>query len=120
MPTTYLDQNALIGLGRKARAADFRRELDDVLGAGALKVVLSLWHLVETAHTKKLENAIELANFIESLRPAWLFERHNVLLMEVAEDFYEYAHIEYEPAPKISTFSAMYAALNRSPDDSRF
>jgi hypothetical protein len=95
-------------------------KLDEVLDSGALRIVLSLWHLVETAHTPKLENAIELARFIESLRPAWLFERHDVLLMEVAEDFYKYAHIEFERAQRISTFSAMYAALNRSADGTRF
>jgi len=120
MPTTYLDQNALIGLGRKARASEFRMKLDEVLDSGALRIVLSLWHLVETAHTPKLENAIELARFIESLRPVWLFERHDVLLLEVAEDFYKYAHIEFERAQRISTFSAMYAALNRSADGSLF
>jgi hypothetical protein len=120
MSTTYLDQNALIGLGRKARVADFRKKLDDAINSEALGVVLSLWHLVETAHTKKLENAVELAQFIESLRPAWLFERHDVLLMEVAEDFYRYAHIEYEATPRISIFSAIFAALNRSAEGSRF
>ena len=120
MPTTYLDQNALIGLGRKARGSAFRMKLDDVLDSGALRVVLSLWHLVETAHTTKLENAIELAQFIESLRPAWLFERHDVLLMEVAQDFYKYAHIEYDAAPRISTFSVMFAAMNRSANGPRF
>lgn len=120
MPNTYLDQNALIGLGRKARDGEFRKKLDDALSAGALSVVLSLWHLVETAHTKKLENAIELAQFIESLHPAWLFERHDVLRMEIAEGFYRYAHIEYAPAPRISTFSAMFAANNRSADAPRF
>lgn len=120
MPTTYLDQNALIGLGRKARVAEFRKKLNDVLDSGALSVVLSLWHLVETAHTKRLENAVELAQFIESLRPAWLFEKHDVLRMEVADDFYRYAHLEYEAAPRISTFSAIFAALNRSADGPRF
>lgn len=120
MPTTYLDQTALIGLGRKARVPEFRKKLDDVLNSGGLRLVLSLWHLVETVHTTKLENAIELARFIESLRPAWLFERHDILLMEVAEDFYQYTHIEFKPTPRISTFSAMYAALNRSADGPRF
>ena len=120
MPTTYLDQTALIGLGRKARVPEFRKKLDDVLNSGGLRVVLSLWHLVETVHTTKLENAIELAQFIESLRPAWLFERHDVLRMEVAEDFCKYAHIEHEAEPRISTFSAIFAALNRSPDGPRF
>jgi hypothetical protein len=120
MPTTYLDQNALIGLGRKARDAEFRKKLDAALDSGALSVVLSLWHLVETAHTTKLENAIELAQFIESVRPAWLFERHDVLRMEIAEAFYGYAHIGYEPVSRISTFSAMFAAMNRSADDPRF
>jgi len=120
MPTTYLDQNALIGLGRKARDAEFRKRLDAALGSGALSVVLSLWHLVETAHTKRLENAIELAQFIDSLHPTWLFERHDVLRMEVAEDFYKYSRIEHKVEPRISSFSAIFAALNRHADDPRF
>src|SRR5262245_610943 len=105
MPLTYLDQNALIGLGRKARAAEFRKKLDASLESGALRVVVSTWHLIETTHAPKLELAVELAEFIDSLDSAWLFERHDILRMEVAEDFYEYAGIEHQPVSRVATRS---------------
>jgi hypothetical protein len=120
MALTYLDQNALIGLGRKARVPDFRGKVDSALESGALSVVVSTWHLIETANSPRLEPAIELAEFIDSLRSAWLFERHDILLMEVADDFYTFAHIEHQSASRVATRSAVIAALNRTPDSARF
>lgn len=90
MPTTYLDRNALIPLGLKARKPELRKKLDAALESGALRVVRSIWHLIETTRTDKLELAVELARFIDSLNPMWLFERHDILRMEVADDFYKF------------------------------
>jgi hypothetical protein len=120
MPSTYLDQNALIRLGQKARDPEFRKKVDVRLESGELSVVLSLWHLVETTHTGKLDRALELARFIASLNTAWLHERHDILKMEVADDFYKFAHVENETAPRIATLSAIFAALHREPDAPRF
>jgi hypothetical protein len=120
MGITYLDQNALIGLGRKARTPEFRRNVDVALESGTLTVVVSTWHLIETAHARRIESAVELAEFIDSLHPSWLFERHDILLMEVADDFYKFAHVEHQSAPRVGTRSAVLAALNRTADAPKF
>ncbi len=68
----YLHQNALIALGRKARKEQFRCKLDLILASSAMTFVVTLWHLVETANTDNVKQSVELAVFIESLRPLWL------------------------------------------------
>jgi len=120
MPLTYLDQNALIKLGVQARQSQFRRKIDSALASGCLNVVVSSWHLIETAHSARLEPALELAEFIESLRPAWLFERHDLLKIEVSEDFFKFASIPYPVTPRVTTRSAVIAALSNKPDGPRF
>jgi hypothetical protein len=37
MLLTYLDQNALLALGYKARSADYRKKIDAMLESGSLK-----------------------------------------------------------------------------------
>jgi hypothetical protein len=116
----YLDQNALIALGRKARTSEFREKLDDALEGGALSVVVSPWHLIETAHSTNLGMAIELAEFIDSLKPAWILERHDILKLEVQEDFYRFLGLDYTSKPRVTTRSAAFAALNNCKDSPRF
>ncbi len=57
MYITYLDQNALIDLGVRARRVEFREKLDAAIGSGAFTPMVSSWHLVETANTTNLANA---------------------------------------------------------------
>jgi hypothetical protein len=119
MGLTYLDQTALIALGRKARQADFRAKLDAQLSS-SLTVVLSSWHLVETSRTKNLANGIELATFIDSLKPVWLHELFTLRKMDVEDDFDRFLKIEVPMGDRVTTKSAVFAELNGSPDSSRF
>src|SRR5260370_40619469 len=111
MPQTYLDQNALIALGVMARKADFRKKLDFSLESGALIVVVSTWHLVETANTKKMAGALELAEFIDSLKPAWLLDRRDAQRLKVEEDFCGFLNLDCLKKPRVTTPSASLAAL---------
>jgi hypothetical protein len=120
MPLTYLDQNALIELGRAARSPDFRKKLDTALKSRSLAVVVSSWHLIETAHTTNLANAVELAEFIDSLKPTWLFERRNIQQLDVEEDFYRILKLEHPSTPRVTTRSAVFAALNHQNDNPKF
>src|SRR5690348_17214507 len=103
MALIYLDQNALIELGRNARSSTFRKRLDGFIETGSLNVVVSLWHLIETAHTKNCNNAMELAEFIDSIRPAWLLERRDIQKLEVQEDFYKFLKLEFAMASRVTT-----------------
>jgi len=119
MPLTYLDQNAVIYL--EQRASDpFRAKLDAAIGSGKLQVVVSSWHLIETAKTKDVDKAVRLANFIDSLQPAWLLERHNIQMLEVQEDFYGFARLEFEGRPRLGTLSYAIATLNGEKDSPKF
>jgi hypothetical protein len=121
MPMTYLDQNALINLGRKALGnPEFRGKIDAAIQSGALTIVLSSWHLIETANTTNLENAIKLADFMVSLRPSWLLERHNIQTLEVHEDFFRFAKVDFQGQLPIGTLSSVIAALNKEKDAPKF
>lgn len=120
MAQIYLDQNALIGLGAKARSQAFRKKLDELVESGIFNAVVSPWHLIETAHTKNLDNAVELAEFIDSLKPAWLLERRDIQRLEVQEDFYRFLKFDFEIAPRVTTRSAAFATLLGRKDTARF
>ncbi len=120
MPLTYLDQNALIELGRRARGDQFGKKLVSGTGAGLLTIVVSLWHLIETAHTPNLGSALELAEFIDSLKPFWLLERRDIQRLDVEEDFYRFLRLDYPSKPRVTTRSAVVAALNGAEDAPRF
>ncbi|SRR6266403_1232994 len=120
MPLTYLDQNALIELGRMARNSDFRRRLDSAIESGSFAAVVSSWHLIETAHTSNLANAIELAEFIDSLKPSWLLERRDIQKLDVEEDFYRFLRLDYPTKPRVTTRSPVFATLNNQKDSAKF
>jgi hypothetical protein len=114
MPLTYPDQNALIALGVKARKPEFRKKLDSALESGSFSVVVSAWHLIETANTNNLEGAVELAEFIDSLRPAWLLERRDAQQLEVEEDFCRFLKLECPTKPRVTTRSAVVGGLEQT------
>lgn len=120
VPQTYLDQVALIELGRKARSAAFRQKLDSALQSGFLAVVVSSWHLIETAHTTNLANAVELAEFMDSLNPAWLLERRDIQKLDVEEDYCKFLGLDNPNRPRVTTRSAVVAAVSGKKDSPRF
>jgi len=120
MASTFLDQNALIALGRKARQPEFRKKLDYALDSKTLNVVTSSWHLIETANTTDLIKALELADFIDSLKPSWLLERRDVQMLDTEEDLLRYLKLEVPVRPRVTTRSAVFAALNRQTDSAKF
>lgn len=120
MALTYLDQNALIELGRNARKPEFRKRIDAALEIQSFTVVLSSWHLIETSRTANLKNAVELAEFIESLNPKWVYERLDIQKLEVEDDFFKFLRIEHVPKPRVTTLSTVIAALNHQADAPKF
>jgi hypothetical protein len=120
LPLTYLDQNALIALGRKARDSGFRENLDLALESNSITIVVSSWHLIETANTRNLDNALELAEFIDSVRPSWLLERRDIQRIDVEENFCKFLKVECPVKPRVTTRSAVFAALNNQADAPKF
>jgi len=120
VPLVYLDQNALIELGVKARKTDFRGRLDGIIASGAMIAVFSTWHLIETANTNNLANAVELAEFIDSLKPTWLLERRNIQKLDVQEDFWRFLGMDFQNRSRVGSRSAVIAALNGQADAPKF
>jgi hypothetical protein len=94
--------------------------LDNALYSGSLTVVVSSWHLIETANTAALDKAIELAEFIDSVRPGWLLERRDIQKLEIEEDFCRFFGLEHPAKPRVTTRSAAFAALNNAKDAAKF
>jgi hypothetical protein len=108
----YLDQNALIGLGLRVHKDPLLRErIYKRIGAGSLRIVVSLWHLVETAQTANINSATRLADFIDSLEPLWIHERRELQKLDVKEDFYRHCNIEFEVHARITSKPAVLGAL---------
>jgi len=120
MPLTYLDQVALLKLGYSAKDDGFRASVNAVIASGLVTVVVSSWHLVETAHKTNLQKAIALAEFIDSLNPMWLLERLNIMKLDVEEDFYRFANVDFEPMPRVTTRSAAIGSLLGERDSPRY
>lgn len=120
MPLTYLDQNAVIYIEKAASDPAFQAKLNAAIASGQSTIVVSSWNLIETAKTKDVDKAVRLADFIDSLRPAWLLERHNVQTLEVQEDFYRFAKLEFEGRPRLGTRSYVIATLNGQKDSAKF
>lgn len=120
MSLVYPDQNALVALGFKSQNAEFRKKVDAAIDSGTLTFVVSTWHLIETAHSPNLASATRLADFIDSLRPMWLLERRDLQKLDVEEDFLRFLKIDRDRQPRVTTRSAVIAALNGAEDGPRF
>ncbi len=108
----YLDQNALIDLGLRVQKVQLLRErLYNRIGDGSLPIVVSPWHLVETAQTTNIDSATRLADFIDSLKPLWIHERRELQKLDVQEDFYGFCKIEFQPTLRITSKAAVIGAL---------
>jgi hypothetical protein len=108
----YLDQNALIGLGlRVQKDALLREKLYKRIGDDSLRIVVSPWHLVETAQTANVDSATRLADFIDSLKPLWIHERRELQKLDVQEDFYRFCKIDFQVAPRVTSKAAVIGAL---------
>ncbi len=116
MPNVYLDQNALIYAGKKRQKdASFSTNLFNAIADGRFTIILSAWHWVETARTKNLGMAAELADFMDGLNSRWLRDRRDLEKIEVHRNFFKFIGVDYTPPPAILTRIELIAALNRLP-----
>ena len=64
--------------------------------------------------------AVELAEFIDSLKPAWLLERRDIQKLDVEDDFFRFLGLGNPGKPRVTTRSAVHAALLGQKDSPRF
>src|SRR5215469_379471 len=90
MPRLYLDQNALIRLGRKSPDS---AEVTQRIADGGLTLVLSPAHWLDIAGGVIYDASRELARSMDGLRPMWLRERTKLFRLE-CQEFLEGAQFE--------------------------
>jgi hypothetical protein len=116
MPNVYLDQNALIYAGKKGhKDARFSANLLNAVASGRFTIILSPWHWVETARTKNLAMAGDLADFMDKLCSRWLRDRRDLERLEVHRNFFKFIGVDYPIPPPIFSRVELIAALNRVP-----
>ena len=93
-PLTYCDNNFVI------RAHDaperYKAHLRALASTGKVKFVLSPWHWREMAQDADHARGTSVANFCDSLGPAWLYDRRSIQRREVAAALYRFANIQAE------------------------
>jgi len=118
MPSIYLDQNALINSGLRARSNPaFKAKFAGAIATERFTPTVSAWHWVEASRTRNIASAGQLADFIDSLNPGWLRERRDLEKTEVQEAFFRFCGVPFEPIPAIVRRVDLIAALNRRPAD---
>src|SRR5215467_4046554 len=90
MPRLYLDQDALIRLGRKGPDS---AEVTQRIADSGLTLLLSPVHWLDTAEDASDDDSRELARFMDSLQPKWLRERTRLFRLE-CQEFLEGAQFE--------------------------
>jgi len=102
-PLVYCDQNfvAITHDGPEA----YRTRVQELASAGTLTYVLSPWHWVDMAEDADVVRSASVADFIDSLGPAWLYERRNIQEKEVSRAFYGFIGLQIPPQPMIGNIN---------------
>jgi hypothetical protein len=91
MPLVYCDHNFVV----TAHAAPdpYRRHLGELVANGNATFILSSQHWIEMAEDRDLARGIATADFVDSLRPRWLFTRRSIERKEVGAAFFRFAGV---------------------------
>ena len=99
MPLFYCDQNFVI------RAHDspeiYRKHIQELASAETVTYVLSPWHWVDMAEDADVPRGMSVADFVDSLRPAWMYDRRNIQEEEVSSAFFQFVPLQIEPPQMI-------------------
>jgi hypothetical protein len=83
----------------------YKTHLRELASSGKVKFVLSPWHWREMARDADHERGESVADFCDSLGPAWLYERRTIQKKEVAAALYKFARIQAEAPVLIGDIS---------------
>lgn len=109
MVTIYPDHNFVI----EAHDApvEYREALNRRAVTYHLKYVLSPMHWVDMAEDVNLPRSRSLADFVDSLRPSWLYDRRGLQRREVATAFFEFAGVPHSLPGPIETLGEVIRDL---------
>lgn len=109
MPSVYVDHNFVVGAYEGP--VEYKEHLRQLSATGAVTFVLSPNHWVEMAEDENAQRGIDVADFADSLRPRWLYERRAVQEREVAHAFFRFARIPSEQPQMITSMREVIADL---------
>ena len=119
MPLIYCDHNFIVTSSQGSGAhADHLRQFGEI---GTATFVLSPMHWVDAAEDADVARGVATADFMDSLRPKWIYYRTTVQRKEVADAFFRFARIPADSPQMIVDVCDVIADLagERAHRDSR-
>ncbi len=109
VPLVYCDHNFIVSAYDGAE--DYKNRLRGLAAGGAASLVLSTWHWLEMARDTNTDRGLSVADFADSLRPCWLFERRSVQRREAEEAFFAFVGVPHQKQPRIGSLAEVIADL---------
>jgi hypothetical protein len=98
-PLVYCDQNFVATAHDGPEA--YRARVQGLASTRTVTYVFSPWHWVDMAEDANVARSASVADFIDSISPAWLYERRNIQEREVSRAFYKFIGLQIPPRPMI-------------------
>jgi len=113
VPVFYCDHNFIVTALQEPE--HYKDHLRQLVANGVVMFVLSPSHWIEAAEDDDAARATAKADFMDSLRPRWLYERRAVQRKEVADAFFRFANIPADGPQMIGAVSDVIADLAGQP-----
>lgn len=102
-PLTYCDNNFVITAHDAPE--EYKTHLRALASSGKVKFILSPWHWREMAQDSDHARGTSVADFCDSLDPAWLYDRRSIQRREVAAALNRFANIQAETPVMVGDIS---------------
>ncbi len=113
----YCDNNFIISAHDGPQ--EYKDRLRGLSSSGAVRFVLSPWHWHEMARDRNHVRGTSMADFCDTLNPAWLYERRSIQKREAAAAFYRFAKIPTETLKVLGDISDVIYDLIHTRADRR-
>lgn len=119
MPLIYCDHNFIVTSSQEPAA--YANHLRRLVETGTVTFVLSPVHWIDAAEDDNEARGIAIADFMDSLRPRWMYYRLTIERKEVADKFFRFAKIPADAPQMVVEINDVIADLagQRAHRDSR-
>jgi hypothetical protein len=109
MPLIYCDHNFIV---TSSQGQDpYKDHLRQLTVTAQVTFVLSPNHWIEAAEDTNADRGTATADFMDSLRPRWIYSRIAIQRKEIADAFFRFAKIPVDPPQMIGDVSDVIADL---------
>jgi hypothetical protein len=109
VPFVYCDHNFVV-VAHDA-GPTYQNHLRQLVAENKLRFVLSTWHWLEMARDPDHARGLSVAAFVDSLSPAWLFERLTIQRREVEDAFFSFLGIPHQRLPRLGSLADVLADM---------